>query len=173
MTGVRGTVLRTGAFKDEGSNSELLQGHASFITANSQQQAINITSNQGITANTQGEAGDIIELLPPPQISLTQSSPFTFRVDIEPVSGASAYLIRVSNDISGYDVISSHSTTQSFSSVTGPGKGTYYASVRSLDNNKLTGADAVQAFTITETGIMTESGVPVSTSAGGLLQMQY
>ncbi len=173
ITGVRGTVLRTGASQSKGASSELLQGHASFISGTSRQQATNITSNQGITANTQGEAGDIIELLPPPQINLTQSSPFAFKVDIEPVAGANGYLIRVSNDISGYDVISSHTTTQPFSSVTGPGKGTYYASVRSLDNNNLAGADAVQSFTITETGIMTESGVPVSTSADGLLQMQY
>lgn len=173
VTGVRGTVLRTGMSSNTGANSELLQGQASFIAGASRQQAIKIESNQGITANAHGKAGNIIDLLPPPEISLAQTSPFAFSLNIDPVPGANAYLVRVSNDIAGYDVISSHITNQAVTSVTGPGKGTYYVSVRSIDSNKLAGADAVQPFTITATGIMTESGVSVGTSSGALLQMQY
>ncbi|NLY63918.1 MAG: LysM peptidoglycan-binding domain-containing protein [Alcaligenaceae bacterium] len=173
ITGVRGTVLRTGTSNHTGANSELLQGQAAFIAWANRHQAINIESNQGITANTSGTAGDIIDLLPPPEINLNQTSPFEFSLNIAPVPEASTYLVRVSNDIAGYDVISSHITTKTLTSVTGPGKGTYYVSVRSIDGNKLAGADAILPFTITATGITTESGVSIGTSAGALLQMQY
>ncbi|MFV9474088.1 FecR domain-containing protein [Advenella sp. RU8] len=173
ITGVRGTVVRAEAAGQNGSSSELLQGNAAFIAAESRHQLIDLDANQGITATAQGKAGDIIELLPPPEISLNQTSPFEFRVNIKPVSGASAYLVRVSNDISGYDVLFTDTIKKPEASVTGPGKGTYYVSVRSIDSNQLAGADAVQPFTITATGIMTETGVSIITQSGPLLQMQY
>lgn len=173
ITGVRGTVVRAEAANQTGASSELLHGKAAFIPGASRYQPVLLNANQGITATSKGEAGDIIELLPPPDIQLSQSSPFEFKVDIKPVSGAIAYLVRVSNDISGYDVLFGNTVKKPETSVTGPGKGTYYVSVRSIDNNQLAGADAVQPFTITATGIMTESGVSIGTQSGPLLQTQY
>ncbi|GAA4411669.1 peptidoglycan-binding protein [Advenella faeciporci] len=173
ITGVRGTVVRAEASPQAGSSSELLNGKAAFIPSASSHQSVHLNANQGITANNKGQAGDIIELLPPPEIRLSQSSPFAFKVTILPVSGATAYLVRVSNDISGYDVLYTDTVRKPETSVTGPGKGTYYVSVRSIDSNQLAGADAVQPFTITATGIMTESGVSIGTQSGPLLQRQY
>ena len=173
ITGVRGTVVRAEASPQAGSSSELLNGKAAFVPAASRNQSVHLNANQGITATRTGEAGDIIELLPPPQIRLSQSSPFEFKVDIQPVSGATTYLVRVSNDISGYDVLFTETVKKPEARVTGPGKGTYYVSVRSIDSNQLAGADAVHPFTITATGIMTESGVSIGTQSGPLLQTQY
>lgn len=173
VTGVRGTVVRAEASHQAGASSELLNGKAAFIPAASRDQSVYLNANQGITANNKGQAGDIIELLPPPEIRLSQSSPFAFKVTILPVSGATAYLVRVSNDISGYDVLYTDTVRKPETSVTGPGKGTYYVSVRSIDHNQLAGADAVQPFTITATGIMTESGIAIGTQSGPLLQTQY
>ncbi|MFA5704299.1 MAG: FecR domain-containing protein [Advenella sp.] len=173
ITGVRGTVVRAEATQSAGSSSELLQGKAAFIASSSRHQQVPLGANQGITATSKGEAGDVIELLPPPDIRLNQASPFEFKVDIQPVSGAIAYLVRVSNDISGYDVLFTETVNKPEARVTGPGKGTYYVSVRSIDSNQLAGADAVQPFTITATGLMTEHGVSIGTQSGPLLQMQY
>lgn len=173
ITGVRGTVVRAEASQQAGSSSELLNGKAAFIAAASRDQSVHLNANQGITATPKGQAGDIIELLPPPEIQLKQSSPFEFKVAIQPVTGATSYLVRVSNDISGYDVLFTETVKKPEARVTGPGKGTYYVSVRSIDSNQLAGADAVQPFTITATSIMTETGVSIGTQSGPLIQTHY
>lgn len=163
ITGVRGTQLRVHN-QDGGTQTEVLSGVA-HLGASSAGQAT-LTQGQGAATGADGVMGAVRVLPSAPQLSEPVRGPQGWQVTFEPVSGASAYLVRVADDAQGTRPYSS----QRYASpdevrFSAHGSGTRYVLVRAIDADGLMGPDAAQPFEGQPT-LVSSNGLPIASGHG-------
>lgn len=143
ITGVRGTRLRVHA-SSRGAQSEVLKGVA-HITSEQAQNAT-LHQDQGTAIDAQGKLLGIRPLLPPPNLPASTGKSGRQSMRFPAVAAASSYLVRVSSDKAGADLVSSQSFDKPDITFGAPGPGTYYVAVRAIDSLGIGGRDAQRAF---------------------------
>jgi hypothetical protein len=157
ITGVRGTRLRVHV-SAQGAQSEVIKGQAHI---NSALQAADATlrANQGTAVNTQGKILGVRALLPAPDLPAPSRSPAGgWGMAFAPIPGAASYLVRVSTDDAGTNLISRQQFPAPRVTFNASGPGNYYVAVRAIDTDGIEGNDATQTFL----------GVPVLNTSGGM-----
>ena len=168
VTGVRGTVLRTGTRQDQGAYSIIVKGQADFSPADGASPT-RLISNQGVVTSGAGESAAPHALLAPPTLHPMdpQSQNQTLRFD--PVPGAVAYEVVLAEDREGYDVLWSQRMTETTIRLPAVRNGTVYVLVRSVDETMLTGGDAMLQIRQTMNTINDGQGSPVGVGNGSYL----
>ncbi|OWT63611.1 FecR family protein [Candidimonas nitroreducens] len=168
ITGVRGTVLRVHA-SAQGAQSEVVKGMAHVRSQ--QQQNATLQQSQGTAINAQGKLLGVRPLLPAPalpEIDPKQLGAHTLAFPA--VAGASKYLVRVSSDAAGADLVSSQEFTEPKINFSAPGPGTYYVVVRAIDSLGIGGLDAHASFQGASV-LHSLDGTPIKTGFGGYVRL--
>lgn len=165
VTGVRGTRLRVHV-SDTGSRSEVVYGQAHVDSATTQE--IALRDEQGVAVDPAGHHSGVRELLPAPVLSTPRRSPSGWTVDFPDVAGAAAYLVRVTADAAGTQIVSRQIFNTNDVEFSGPGPGTWHAFVRALDELGIGGLDSHVPF---EGRLVLQSneGPPVLSGSGALI----
>lgn len=173
ITGVRGTILRAGKLEDKGAYSAIVKGHADF----SQSGASSVTplaSNQGLVSDSLGRPQAARSLLPPPVLHPVSGPSHSIRLSFDPVPGAVAYQVVLAEDAEGYNVLWTRRITDSSISLPAVRNGTVYALVRSVDDQTLTGRDAVLEMQQTMNTVNDGQGSPIGVGSDDyLLRISY
>ncbi|HEY9280138.1 MAG TPA: FecR domain-containing protein [Eoetvoesiella sp.] len=143
VTGVRGTRLRV-HMSTQGARSEVVQGQAGVEAK--QASEVVLREKRGVAVSTSGESTGARDLLSAPDLPVPVRAAAGWTMSFPPVSGASAYLVRVASDPNGSDLVSSQQFQAAQVQFSAPSAGTYYVFVRALDNVGLGGLDARQSF---------------------------
>jgi len=160
VTGVRGTILRTGIRQDQGVYSTIIKGQADF----SQADGVALTrlgNNQGVITNGAGLPTGTMALLPPPVLHPMGAQSHNRELRFDPVPGAVAYEVVLAEDNEGYDVLWSQRTTDTRATLPAVRNGTVYVLVRPLDQQMLAGAQAVLQLEQTMNTVNDRQGSPV------------
>ncbi len=160
VTGVRGTHLRVHTHA-QGTQSEVLEGAAGLESG--QAESVRLRQGQGAAINASGKLQGVRTLLPAPALQVPVRASSGWRIDFPPITGASAYLVRVAGDSDGTQLFSSQLFSTPEVSFRAPGAGTYYVMVRGIDADGLNGVDAIQPFQGLPV-LQTSDGTPVSTA---------
>ena len=168
ITGVRGTVLRVHA-SVRGAQSEVVKGIAHVRS----QQAQNATlhQSQGTAIDAQGKLLGVRPLLPAPALPPLDPKQVGGRsLKFPAVAGASKYLVRVSSDAAGADLVSSQEFQKPEINFSSPGPGTYYVVVRAIDALGIGGLDARESFKGASV-LRSSNGSPIKTGFGGYVRL--
>ena len=145
-----------------------LQPHAPGTTP---AKPVAVARGYGAAVRNDGSVSGVRELLAAPQLSAPErSGGGGWTSTFAPVAGAQRYLVRVSRDADGTLPVSSAAFPTNDIRFTAPGPGTYYVSVRAIDELGLGGADATATFTGVNL-LMTSSGLGVATGSGGFVTL--
>ena len=168
VTGVRGTRFRVQSGAG-GVQSEVLEGsvrlqpHAPGTTP---AKPVAVARGYGAAVRNDGSVSGVRELLAAPQLSAPErSGGGGWTSTFAPVAGAQRYLVRVSRDADGTLPVSSAAFPTNDIRFTAPGPGTYYVSVRAIDDLGLSGQDAVATFKGANQ-LMTSYGLGVASGSG-------
>lgn len=142
ITGVRGTRFRVHFSPTQGARSEVVQGVAGVEASHSAD--VMLKAKQGMAVDSSGASLGVRDLLPAPLLPKPKDGGGS--MTIEPVAGASGYLVRVAEDPDGTKMVSSRLFPTSQIDYAAPGPGTYYLLVRAVDDVGLGGLDAKQEF---------------------------
>jgi hypothetical protein len=162
VTGVRGTRLRV-RVSPQGSQTELLSGAAQLDTKQNNHAAL--SANQGAAIDTEGRLLGVRTLLPAPKLSEPVRGGSGWMITAQPVEQAVAYLVRVSRDEEGTNLVYSKLFDTPEVSFNGRTSGQHYVFVRAVDKDGVMGQDASLAFE-SIVGLQTASGVSVLTGFG-------
>lgn len=175
VTGVRGTRFRvqSGA---QGAHSEVLEGSVrlqAHAPGAAPAKPVAVAEGYGAAVGADGGVSGLRPLLKAPQLGEPVRAGSAWTSPFPPVAGAQSYLVRVSRDADGTLPVSSTSFPSNDIRFTAPGPGTFYVSVRAIDNLGLHGQDAVQTFEGQNT-LMTSFGLGVGSGTGGFVTLtQY
>lgn len=164
ITGVRGTRLRV--HRDSSSaQTEVLSGLA-HLGAASFGKAL-LRPGQGVLTGADGVMGTVRNLPAAPELGEPERGPRGWQISVQPVPGASGYLVRVADDPDGTRPRSS----QHFESVedihfSAYGPGTQYVLVRAIGPDNLMGPDAARSFE-GQPVLLSSNGRPVVAGHGG------
>ena len=168
ITGVRGTVLRVHA-SPQGAQSEVVKGVAHLSSQQSQNATLH--QSQGAAIGPQGKLLGVRPLLPAPALPPLDPKQFGGRsLSFPAVPGAVKYLVRVSSDAAGADLVSSQEFTKPEISFSSPGPGTYYVVVRAIDALGIGGLDALESFKGASV-LRSSDGSPIRTGFGGYVRL--
>lgn len=169
VTGVRGTILRVGKIEGKGDYAVIVKGQADF-SQSSTAALTSLANNQGVVTDSIGKPLALRSLLQPPtlQSMSLQSRDYTLR--FEPVAGAVGYQVVLATDREGYDVLWSQRVNQSPVRLPAVHDGTVYALVRSIDDQLLTGGDAVLEMQQRMNTVNDDQGTPVRIGPDSYLQ---
>ncbi|WP_043517192.1 FecR domain-containing protein [Achromobacter arsenitoxydans] len=173
VTGVRGTRFRVQS-GDHGVHSEVLEGsvrlqpHAPGATPPAKPVAVN--GGYGAAVGADGSVSGVRALLAAPQLGDPVRVGGAWTSAFAPVPGAQSYLVRVSRDADGALPVSSASFPGNDIRFSAPGPGTFYVSVRAVDNLGLNGQDSVQTFEGANM-LLTSFGLSVGSGTGGLVTL--
>jgi hypothetical protein len=152
VTGVRGTSYRVAA-DAAGSRSEVLAGRVGVSAArparpvpagHAMSAAAQVSAGYGVGVSDRGRLSQPVALLPAPVLlppADTVLGP-AFDAAWQPVSGASAYHVKVARDAALTEVAWSGTTTDTRARPEGLPEGTLYLAVSAIDANRLTGLAA-------------------------------
>lgn len=172
IIGVRGTRFRVHV-AEEGSRSEVLAGVVDLQTPSTSEkptQRVSLPSGHGATISPDGSL-QIQPLLPPPVVGIAQrAGAGQWTAHVTPVLGAVGYLVQVSRDADGMDVISSQKFDNADIRFSARRSGTHYASVRAINAAGLGGGDTYVAFEGTS-GLISSSGAPITLSDGSVVAL--
>lgn len=173
VTGVRGTRFRVqsgaeGAYSEVLEGSVRLQAHAPGVKPDG---PVAVAKGYGAAIAADGKVSGVKMLLPAPVLSEpTRVSGGTWTAAFQPVPQAHSYLVRVSRDDEGTNLVSSAKFDSPAIRFSAPGPGTFYVSVRAIDDLGLSGEDAVQEFKGANQ-LLTDSGLGVSSGTGGIITL--
>ncbi|WP_447992225.1 FecR domain-containing protein [Achromobacter spanius] len=173
VTGVRGTRFRVQSGAG-GVHSEVLEGSVrlqAHAPGTSPAKPVSVARGYGAAVRNDGSVSGVRELLAAPQLSAPErTGGGAWTSAFAPVAGAQSYLVRVSRDPEGALPVSSASFATNSISFNAPGSGTFYVSVRAVDDLGLSGQDAVATFEGANQ-LMTSFGLGVSSGTGGLITL--
>lgn len=173
VTGVRGTRFRVQSGSG-GVQSEVLEGSVrlqAHAPGTAPAKPVAVATGYGAAVRADGSVSGVRALLTAPQLSQpVRSGGGAWTSTFAPVPGAEQYLVRVSRDAEGALPVSSASFPSNDIRFTAPGPGTYYVSVRAVDELGLRGRDAVASFEGANQ-LMTSFGVGVGSGTGGLITL--
>ena len=125
----------------------------------------------GAAVGADGQVSGLRPLLAAPQLGQPErAGGGAWTSAFAPVPGAHSYLVRVSRDADGTQLVSSTSFANADIRFSAPGPGTFYVSVRAIDELGLGGQDAMATFTGVNQ-LMTSSGLGVATGSGGFVTL--
>lgn len=173
VTGVRGTRFRVQS-SEHGVHSEVLDGsvrlqpHAPGARPD---KPVAVAKGYGAAIGADGVVSGMRPLLAAPQLGEpVRTGGGAWTTEVSPVAGARAYLVRVSRDADGALPVSSASFPNNDIRFSAPGPGTYYVSVRAVDDLGLGGADAIATFEGANQ-LMTSFGLGVASGTGGFITL--
>lgn len=172
VTGVRGTRFRVQSGSG-GVHSEVLEGsvrlqpHAPGATP---AKPVAVARGFGAAVGADGTVAGLRQLLPAPQLAAPTRAGGQWTSAFEPVPGAKSYLVRVSRDADGAQPVSSALFASNDIRFRAPGAGTYYVSVRAVNDLGLHGQDAVATFE-GMSQLSTAFGLGVATGTGGFVTL--
>lgn len=173
VTGVRGTRFRVQSGAG-GVRSEVLEGSVrlqAHAPGTAPAKPVAVARGYGAAVSRDGSVSGVRELLAAPQLGAPErSGGGGWTSAFAPVPGAQAYLVRVSRDAEGALPVSSTRFPTNSIRFTAPGPGTYFVSVRAVDDLGLSGEDAVATFEGANQ-LMTSFGIGVSSGTGGLITL--
>lgn len=143
VTGVRGTHFRV-TLTDHEIHNEVLSG-----SVKSSQQpprnSIMLARAQGNVVDQNG-VGAAIDLLAPPQLAanIPSTEGGTLRVDLQPMSNASAYQVQIATDAEARNIIAEVRSDSPQLHIAGLRSGLYFARVSVLDQHGLEGLAGTQ-----------------------------
>ncbi|NMK45754.1 FecR domain-containing protein [Achromobacter sp. Bel] len=167
VTGVRGTRFRVQSGAG-GVQSEVLEGSVRLqphAPGTAPAKPVSVARGYGAAVRNDGSVSGVRELLAAPQLSAPARSGGAWTTTFAPVAGAQSYLVRVSRDADGALPVSSTAFPTNAIRFTAPGPGTYYVSVRAVDDLGLSGQDAVATFEGANQ-LMTSYGLGVGSGSG-------
>lgn len=173
VTGVRGTKFRVqsgakGAYSEVLEGSVRLQTHAPGVKPNG---PVPVAKGYGAAIAADGSVSGVKMLLPAPELGEpTRVSGSTWTSAFTAVPQAHSYLVRVSRDEEGANLVSSAKFDTTAIRFSAPGPGTFYVRVRSIDDLGLSGDDAMQVFTGANQ-LMTSFGLGVSSGTDGIISL--
>jgi hypothetical protein len=168
ITGVRGTVLRVHA-SAQGAQSEVVKGVAHVRSQ--QEQNATLHQSQGTAIDAQGKLLGVRPLLPAPALPPLDPKQVGARaLKFPAVPGAGKYLVRVSSDAAGADLVSSQEFARPEINFSAPGPGTYYVAVRAIDSLGIGGLDARASFQGASV-LISLDGSPIRTGYGGYVRL--
>lgn len=159
ITGVRGTDLRVSAYDDK-TITEVLTGQAKLHAPGQRSQMV--PTNRGAAIDHSGAIFASGTLLPAPAISEPTRGRSGWEIHYPPLSGAQHYLVQVSLDEVGSQLVSRQFTTDTTAHFRGVGSGTHYVRVRAIDENGIMGRDAIASFP-GHPVLQSSNGAPVMT----------
>ncbi|MCQ9617819.1 FecR domain-containing protein [Paenalcaligenes niemegkensis] len=166
ITGVRGTDLRVRA-QDEQTITEVITGRAKLHAPGNPARLVQ--ANRGAAIDSTGNIYASTTLLPAPDISEPVRGPNGWQLSFPAVPGAESYLVQVSLDEPGSQLVSRDLSTDTTVNFRSSGSGNHYVRVRAIDVHGIMGVDAVAGFpgqaslTIADgTPVMTRFGAPVA-----------
>ncbi len=165
ITGVRGTRLRVHADK-QGMQTEVVQGAAQVGSGGFSDPSV--IQGQGAALATDGRFLGIRPLLPAPQLDPIVAGPQTQQLSFPPVAQAQSYVVLVTQDAEGTQLVSRENFNAPPVTFRTPGPGTYYVIVRAVDSDGVMGQDsrvAVQGQSALRSG----TGLPISTGFGDIV----
>ncbi len=162
ITGVRGTRLRV-RVTPQGNQTELLSGVAHLDTKQNDRAVLR--ANQGAAIDPNGSLLGVRPLLAPPALSEPVRTGQGWMVSAQPVDQATAYLVRVSRDEQGENLVYSKLSDTPTVSFNGTSPGPHYMFMRAVDKDGVMGQDASLAFE-SIVGLQTASGLNVFTAFG-------
>jgi len=173
VTGVRGTRFRVQSGAG-GVHSEVLEGSVrlqAHAPGTAPAKPVAVARGYGAAVRNDGSVSGVRELLAAPQLGTPErSGGGAWTSAFAPVAGAQSYVVRVSRDAEGALPVSSVSFPTNAIRFTAPGPGTYYVSVRAIDDLGLSGQDAVATFEGANQ-LMTSFGLGVASGTGGLITL--
>lgn len=173
VTGVRGTRFRvqSGA---QGARSEVLEGSVRLqphAPGDRPAKPVAVAKGYGAAVGADGVVSGMRALLAAPRLGEpVRAGGGAWTADVSPVAGAQSYLVRVSRDADGTLPVSSASFPSNDIRFSAPGPGTYYVSVRAVDDLGLGGQDAIATFEGVNQ-LMTSFGLGVASGAGGFVTL--
>ncbi|MFD4836230.1 FecR domain-containing protein [Achromobacter sp. NPDC058515] len=173
VTGVRGTRFRVQS-SAQGAQSEVLEGSVrlqAHAPGAAPAKPVAVAEGYGAAIGADGSLSGVRPLLKAPQLGdPVRAGGGSWTSAFAPVAGAQGYLVRVSRDAEGALPVSSVSFPSSDIRFTAPGPGTFYVSVRAVDNLGLSGQDAVRTFEGAN-ALITSFGLSVGSGSGGLVTL--
>jgi len=173
VTGVRGTRFRVQS-NERGVHSEVLEGsvrlqpHAPGARPD---KPVAVAEGYGAAIGADGVVSGVRALLAAPKLGdPVRAGGGAWTTDVSPVPGAQSYLVRVSRDADGALPVSSANFPTTDIRFAAPGPGTYYVSVRAVDELGLSGKDAIATFEGANQ-LMTSFGLGVASGTGGLITL--
>ncbi|MCB5362281.1 FecR domain-containing protein [Pusillimonas sp. CC-YST705] len=169
VTGVRGTRLRVHN-SGEGSRSEVLRGQANVDAS---QTDTMLRAQQGVAVDAAGRSSGVQRLLDAPQLSTPVRGGSGWVVDFPAVAGAQQYVVLVSTDEQGTQLVSRRTEAAPPVTVSAHAPGQHYAIVRAVDAAGLEGLDARQPFDGQAVLMSGDGGMVASNWAGPVLLSDY
>jgi hypothetical protein len=173
VTGVRGTRFRVQS-SEHGVQSEVLDGSVRLqphAPGANPARPVAVAKGYGAAVSADGVVSGMRALLAAPQLGApVRTGGGVWTADVSPVAGAQSYLVRVSRDADGTLPVSSTSFPGNGIRFSAPGPGTYYVSVRAVDDLGLGGKDAIATFEGANQ-LMTSFGLGVASGTGGLITL--
>ena len=138
------------------------------MVAQSAGSAVAVNAGYGAAVGTNGTV-DLQPLLPAPVLgSPERLGSGRWTVSVSPVSGAVAYLVQVSRDAEGLELVSSEQFDDANISFSARHPGTHYVSVRAIDAAGLGGRNAYAEFEGAN-ALLTTAGEPVRLGSGDVV----
>lgn len=173
VTGVRGTRFRVQSGAG-GVQSEVLEGSVRLQPhppGTAPAKPVAVARGYGAAVRNDGSVSGVRQLLAAPELGAPErSGGGAWTSAFAPVPGAESYLVRVSRDAEGALPVSSTRFPSNDIRFTAPGAGTFYVSVRAIDDLGLSGQDAVATFQGANQ-LMTSYGLGVGSGTGGLITL--
>lgn len=172
VTGVRGTRLRVGV--EQGVRSEVLRGsvrlqpHAPGAAPGGK--PVLVAGGYGAAVSSSGDLLGVQRLLPAPQLGEPVRADGGWTVPFEPLQGAVGYVVRVSRDPEGMEVVFSARYADTAVRFTAPA-GRHYVTVRAIDAAGLAGHDAAPKVFEGAAAVQTAFGLVVTTQWAGAVQL--
>lgn len=130
-----------------------------------------VARGYGAAIGADGSVAGVRPLLAAPQLGEpVRAGGGSWTSAFPPVPGAQAYVVRVARDADGTQPVSSTRFPGPDIRFSAPGPGTFYVSVRAIDELGLGGQDATATFTGVNQ-LMTNSGLGVATGFGGFVTL--
>lgn len=174
VTGVRGTRFRVRT-DGQGTINEVLDGQVQLASGPSIQDATNrqrITAGHGSRVGADGHAYPVAPLPPTPAILGSKQDGGKWVVDFEPVAGAASYLVQLSQDAAGTQIIKREPLSGPPLIVSLPQKH-YYASIIAVDAQGLRGAATLGVALTGFANILTSAdGSPILAGSGDEVLIQ-
>lgn len=166
VTGVRGTKLRVRT-RSDGSQHEVLQGK---IATQGSGQEQDVRKNQGIAYASSGATLGLQALLPPPVLSAPVRAGGGWRLSLQPIPGADAYRVRVTQDAQGHLQESEQKVTHPTMAVTSRRGGLHYVFVRGISALGIEGQETSLALEFSW-GLASSDGTPILDGSGEPVQL--
>lgn len=172
ITGVRGTRYRLHVAQNR-AHSEVLHGNVDMSgrrDAGARGVPVAVASGQGAVLEAQGQIQ--VHTLPPAPIvqSPRRIGSGQWTAQVTPVPGAAAYLVRVSRDPRGLEVLSSKQFDSADVYFAARRPGLHYASIRAINAAGIGGYETFLSFE-GATSLMSSSGQPVLLADGTVVTL--